>query len=309
MSYTHLTINERNKIEVLLKENYSVANIAKILGYHRSTIYREINCLNVKYSAHAADKISKENSKRKGRKTKFSSCLKELIEDRLKKTWSPEQIVGRELKGKLTFKTIYNWFNKKLLENVKNPLIKNRKIKKQEETRGKFNIGESIKNRDGDINLRKEIGHWEIDTVVSARGKSKGCLATFAERKSRFYVALKMKDRSSKSMLEAIEKLTKNLPANIFKTMTSDRGKEFSCFKEVEELGIKFYFADAYNAGQRGTNENSNGLLRRFYPKKTDLSKINESELEEVLYLLNSRPRKCLNYATPFEIILQEIKF
>lgn len=80
-------------------------------------------------------------------------------------------------------------------------------------------------------------------------------------------------------MLEAIEKLTKNLLANIFKTMTSDRGKEFSCFKEVEELGIKFYFADAYNAGQRGTNENSNGLLRRFYSKKTDLSKIKERKV------------------------------
>lgn len=89
--------------------------------------------------------------------------------------------------------------------------------------------------------------------------------------------------------------------------MTSDRGKEFSCFKEVEKMGIKFSFADAYNAGQRGTNENLNGALRKFYPKGTDLAKVDEKELQEVLFLINSRPRKCLNYATPFKIILQQL--
>lgn len=309
MSYKQLTINERNKIEVLLKEKYSVAKISMILGYHRSTIYREINRSKEKYSAQCADKNSKLKSKQKGRKTKYTITLGNLIIDRSLKTWSPEQIIGRELKGILSFKTIYNWFNNGILKKVQNPLVKKRKTRNQKETRGKFNIGESIKNRDKNINLREEIGHWEIDTVVSGRGKSKGCLATFAERKSRFYIALKMKDRSSESMNEAIKKLTKNLQQDIFKTMTSDRGKEFSCFKEIEKMGIKFYFADAYSAGQRGTNENSNGLLRRFYPKGTDLAKIDEAELLEVLFLLNSRPRKCLNYATPFEIILQEIKF
>lgn len=309
MSYRHLTINERNKLEVLLKENYSVSNIAKILGYHRSTIYREINRLNGEYLADFADKISIENSKLKGRKTKFSVHLKELILDRLKKTWRPEQIVGRELKGKLSFKTIYNWINKGILEKKKNPLVRRKKTNNSKEARGKFNIGRSIAEREKNIELREEVGHWEIDSIVSSRGKSKGCLATFVERKTRFYVAIKMKDRSAESMFEAIKTLTKNLPAILFKTMTSDRGKEFACFKEVEELGIKFYFADPYKAGQRGSNENSNGLLREFYPKKTDLSKVSDEELIEVLYLLNSRPRKCLNYATPFEMILQEINF
>ena len=110
-------------------------------------------------------------------------------------------------------------------------------------------------------------------------------------------------------MLEAIKQLTSNIPKEAFKTFTSDRGKEFSCWKEVEEMGIDFYFADPYCLWQRGGNENSNGLLREFYPKKTDISKVETEDLLRTLMLINSRPRKCLNYATPFEKFLHEIKF
>ena len=129
------------------------------------------------------------------------------------------------------------------------------------------------------------------------------------ELKTRFYVAIKMKDRSKNSMLEAIKQLTANIPEEAFKTFTSDRGKEFSCWEEVEKLGIKFYFSDPYCSWQRGCNENSNGLLREFYPKKTDISKIDTEDLIRTLMLINSRPRKCLNYATPFEKFLHEISF
>ena len=101
-------------------------------------------------------------------------------------------------------------------------------------------------------------------SVVSARGESKACFATFVELKTRFYVAIKMPDRSKNSMLEAIKQLTSNIPKEAFKTFTSDRGKEFSCWKKVEEMGIDFYFADPYCSWQRGCNENSNGLLREF---------------------------------------------
>ena len=110
--------------------------------------------------------------------------------------------------------------------------------------------------------------------------KNKGCLATFAKRKIRFYIVIKI----------------------------SDRGKEFACWKEVKKMRNPFYFADAYSAWKRGTNENSNGLLRKFYPKKTDLEKISETELKKVLNLLNSRPRKCLNYVTNREKFLYELE-
>ncbi|WP_035420524.1 IS30 family transposase, partial [Hutsoniella sourekii] len=102
--------------------------------------------------------------------------------------------------------------------------------------------------------------------------------------------------------------LCDSFPLKALKTFTSDRGKEFACYPKVEEKGIDFYFADAYSAWQRGSNENSNGLLREFFPKKTDLARINLRDLYEALWLLNNRPRKCLGFKTPFEILMHELE-
>lgn len=308
MSHKYLTINERNKIEVLLKENYSVNKISKIIGVHRSTIYREIKRCHSVYDASIAQKDFLSNSKKKGRNLKACKNLISLIQNRLKKTWSPEQIIGRELKGKLAFKTIYNWIYSGIIKIELTHLRRKGKTRKPRETRGKFNIGSSIDKRPKHVKTREEFGHWELDTVVSSRGKSKGCLATFAERKTRFYIAIKISDRSKTSMLQAIKKLMSYYPKEALKSFTSDRGKEFACWKEVENMGIPFYFTDAYSAWQRGTNENSNGLLREFYPKKTDLAKISEKELKKGLNLINSRPRKCLNYVTSGEKFLYELE-
>ena len=116
-------------------------------------------------------------------------------------------------------------------------------------------------------------GSSELDTVVSSRGKSKGCLATFLERKTRFYLAFKIPDRTAKAMFSAIEQLCKLFPKEALKTFTSDRGKEFACYPLVENLGISFFFADAYTSWQRGSNENANGLLREYFPKKNRSSR------------------------------------
>ena len=180
---------------------------------------------------------------------------------------------------------------------------------KTKETRGKFNIGKTIEERPSEVSTKEVFGHWEVDPVVSSRGESKACFATFVELKTRFYVVMKLEDRSKSSMLEAIKQLTTSIPKGAFKTFTSDRGKEFSCWEEVEKMGIDFYFADPYCSWQRGCNENSNGLLREFYPKKTDISKIETEDLIRTLMLINSRQRTCLNYATPFEKFLHEISF
>ena len=116
-------------------------------------------------------------------------------------------------------------------------------------------------------------GSSELDTVVSSRGKSKGCLATFLERKTRFYLAFKIPNRTAKSMFSAIEQLCNLFPKEALKTFTSDRGKEFACYPLVENLGISFFFADAYTSWQRGSNENANGLLREYFPKKNRSSR------------------------------------
>ena len=280
MSYKYITINERNKIEVLNNEGYSARKIAKILWFHHSTINRELARCNDIYEASYSEEGYRKKSKTKSRKTKISDSLKEIIESCLLKTWSPEQIIGRKLKSKLSLKTIYNWIYKDLIDVPLSTLRRKVKSRKPKDNRGKFNIGKSISERPKIVKKRTEFGHWELDTIVSSRSNSKGCMATFAEIKTGMYIAIKIKDRSQSSMFEAIKKLVKNLPKGCFKSFTSDRGKEFGCYRQVEEeLKIDFYFVDPYSAWQRGTNKNSNDLLREFYPKKTDLALVDEEDL------------------------------
>lgn len=162
-----------------------------------------------------------------------------------------------------------------------------------------------------EVSLMKQSSiarEWELDTMVSSRGQSKGCLATFIERKTRFYLAIKIENRSASEMYRAIYSLIQHFPSNTFKSFTVYRGKEFACYAQVEEkLGIPVYFADSYSSWCIGSNENGNGLLREFFPKKTDLAKITEEELNEALSLIHHRPRKCLNWKTSFELFYEEV--
>ena len=307
MSHKYLTLNERNKIEVLHKEGYSSRRISKILGFHHSTISRELKRCKGTYKAIDADKDKRYKSSHKGRKTKYTDTIKNIILNKLNSKWSPEQIASTVLARIVSFKTIYNWIYSGFIEFDLSKLRRKGKSRKSKETRGRFNIGTSIRKRPNIVKKRVEFGHWELDTVVSSRGKNKGCFATFVEMKSRFYIALPMKDRSKDSMLEAMKKLIGSLPKFALKSFTSDRGKDFAYYKEIENMGIDFYFADPYSAWQRGSNENSNGLLREYYPKKTDLAKIEVEDLIKNIMELNNRPRKCLNYQTPFEIFMHEL--
>ena len=169
-----------------------------------------------------------------------------------------------------------------------------------------------IKKRHKEVYNRNTFGHQEADTVESGRidhqRKSKYCFVTLAERKSRFYICKLLPDRKEENVTKAIIELLNEFPQELLKTITCDRGKEFADWKKIEEsLNCDMYFADPYCAWQKGTNENSNGLLREYYPKRMDLSKTNNIELKEKLDLLNNRPRKCINYKTPNELINQYI--
>ncbi|MDY4022119.1 IS30 family transposase [Staphylococcus borealis] len=311
MSYIHLTITERASIEILRKENYSLRAIAKRLNRSVSTISREIkrNKSIHNYVAETAQTNYETRKKNCGRPSKLTNELINTIIHHLKLHWSPEQIVGRLLQKKVCFKTIYRWINANSFTLDLFPYLRQKgKRQRPKETRGRFNIGKSISQRPKDIKKRNSFGHWEADTVVSSRGKSKGCLATFAERKSRYYICFLMPDRSSKSMEVAIKQLISSLPNNAVKTITVDRGKEFSCYKNIEsQFEVDIYFAEPYSAWQRGTNENSNGLLREFFPKKTDLAKVTQEELDYALNSINHRPRKCLNWKTSYEIFNSEL--
>ena len=199
--------------------------------------------------------------------------LIEYIENGLNKTWSPEQRAGRlrlEYKDnksiKIGFKTIYRWiYINIVVKGDVNKLRRKGKSLKPKETRGKFNIGKSIKNRPKDVRKRESLGHWELDTVVSSRGKSKACLSTFVERKSRYLIVQVMENRKSTTLKFHCFKVFEPISSNLVKTFTVDRGKEFAGYNEIEKkLNIDVYFADPYSSWQRGTNKNTNGLLREF---------------------------------------------
>ena len=314
MNYKHITTNERCCIANFLSLGLSLRKIAKHLNRNVSTISREVkrNSTNGKYLAHIACENYAKNRKNCGAKGKSSNpTLIKYIEDGLEKTWSPEQIAGRlrldyqdDKSMKIGFKTIYRWLYQKIIAkgNV-NRLRRKGKSLKPKETRGKFNIGKSIKDRPKEVRKRETIGHWELDTVVSSRGKSKSCLSTFVERKSRFLIAQVMENRKSSTFNFHCFTAFKDIPTNLIKTFTVDRGKEFAGYVDIENtLNIDVYFADAYASWQRGTNENTNGLLREFYPKKFDFSSINQKELDNIVTIINNRPRKCLGYKTPAEV-------
>ena len=205
---------------------------------------------------------------------------------------------------KIGFKTIYRWMYKNII--VKGDVKKLRrkgKSLKPKETRGKFNIGKSIKNRPKAVRKRVNIGHWELDTVVSSRGKSKACLSTFVERKSRYLIAQVMDNRKSATFNLHCFKAFEPISNELIKTFTVDRGKEFAGYNEIENrLNTDVYFADPYASWQRGTNENINGLLREIYPKRFDFSTITQNELDVVVNIINNRPRKCLGYKTTVEV-------
>lgn len=310
MSYHHLTTFERGRIQELLSLGYSHRHIAQKLHRHRSCIDREFlrNATSISYVGEAAQLAYETRRKSSVPKGKCADDLVAIIEDKLLATWSPEQIANTVTLGLVSFRTIYNWLYSGKLTNTSVTALRQKGKRRKAEKRGKFSMGTPISERPKEVKSRTTFGHWELDSMVSSRGESRGCFATFVERKSRLYTAFKIPDRTAVSMQTAITQLYNILPTGAFKTGTTDRGKEFACHTAIQaQLGLKLYFADAYSSWQRGSNENSNGLLREFYPKKTNLALVSQVDLTYNLFLINSRPRKCLAWKSPIQVFLHEV--
>ena len=311
MHYTHFTIEERCCLREYYKKGYSYRKIAKLLGRNVSSVSRELrrNCTHMyeipSYYPHTAQKKSKLRRSYCHRGMYHSPELLAYIEDRLLATWSPEQIASSSAPfGKMpSWRTIYRWiYDKYLLNGNLKVLRRKGKSHGTKETRGKYNTGKTIRKRDKSVYKRKEAGHWEMDTVVSGQGKSKTCFATLAERKTRFYIAIKIPDRRAETMANAVISALSEYPKELVKTITCDRGAEFANWQTIErELKCQVYFADPYCAWQKGTNENCNGLLREFYPKGRNLSRVSPKTLKRNLALINARPRKVLNFISATE--------
>ena len=316
MSYSHFSIEERVCIQHLFVQGVSVRQIAKELARSPSSISREIkrnshdvNEFGYSYSVKRAENEYKKRTSKAHNIVQFPLEVIQIIEQRIKETWSPEQIAAfYKSDGFPCYKTIYKWINEGTIVNGNKSLLRRKGKGGWHETRGKATKGKSIRKRDKRIYKRADYGHWELDTVVSGMGKSKACFITLVERKSRFYKAIKSPNRHADVVARLIIDYLKQFPSELVKTITTDNGKEFAEWKQIEkELNCDVYFCDTFCAWQKGSNENSNGLLREFFPKGYNLSRYNQAYIDKKVKLINNRPRKCNNWISPSKLMSEAI--
>ena len=320
MGYGHLTIDERESILKMRSEEKDMTDIAKQLGRNKGTISRELS-RNIsstgEYKPHLAQRYyrKRRTESKEPYLLEENGQLRRYVAGKLKKYLSPEQISGRieidypdDIRMRVSPLTIYSWIQRdkeaggKFYTYLRQGHRKRRKKKGSSRTQGQIPDRRPISDRPKVVESREDVGHWEGDTVV---GKSHGSfVATHVERKSRYLLVGKADDKTAESVNAITKQLFRKIPKSKRKTMTFDNGKEFAGFKELENaVGFCCYFADPYSSYQRGTNENTNGLLRQFFPKGTDFNQISEKEIDKVAALINNRPRKCLNYRTPHEVL------
>ena len=317
MSYYHLTMEERASIAHLHNQCISLRQIANAIGRNVSTIKRELNRNYTPNKDGTKDYFPCSSQKRYEKRkseahniVQFPLEIVQIIEQRIKETWSPEQIAAfYKDQGFPCYKTIYKWINEGTIINGNKNLLRRKGKGGWYETRGKFNKGKSIRKRDKKIYKRADYGHWELDTVVSGHHtKSKACLITLVERKSRFYKAIKSPNRNADIVARLIIDYLKQFPTELVKTITTDNGKEFAEWKRIEkELNCEVYFCDTFCAWQKGSNENTNGLLREFFPKGYNLSRFTQSYIDKRVDLINNRPRKCNNWISPSRLMYEAI--
>ncbi len=322
-NYKRLTFNERLVIQTLWGHlGITKTEIARRLNRHKSTICREINRWTKekkdKYSAQLAHWYAEEQYASKHFKDKLTSNekLREYVFLNLK-DWTPEQIAGRirleypnNQSMRISHEAIYSFIYRHPQGNINKKLIKllpqKRSYRRRHyTTRGvsKHKITDtiSIDQRPAYINDRSEIGHWEGDLMIGLKQAS--AIATLVERKTRSTIILKLKDRRTETVTEEMKKALSSLPIKLIQSMTYDNGFEMANHKWLtQKTGMKIFFAHPYSSWERGTNENTNGLIRRYFPKGTDFNKVTYKELRELQDKLNNRPRKVLGYRTPIEL-------
>jgi IS30 family transposase len=306
---SHLTFEERQVLYRLNKAKRPKPEIAAILGRDRSTIYRELNrnAGGRGYRPQQAQRKADERRLACRREPKMNDPeLKNYAKRSLKKAWSPDQIAGRARKEFprsrrrwVSHQTIYNWLAAEASE-LRVHLRRGRR-RSQPETRGRIAHGVDIEGRPKTVDAKRRYGDWEGDTVVSP-GRRSG-VVTMVERKSQYLRVRKTTSLKSPPTMRAACRGLGDLPADLRRTMTLDNGKEFAHHQVLtNRLGLGVYFAKPYASWQRGLNENTNGLLRQFFPKGTDFARISRRQVARAERLLNERPRRSLGYQTPSEV-------
>ena len=320
-------MNEREEISRMLTQDCSFQSIAKQLGRYVSTISREIragSCNKYTYRAGQAQRRAQRNSgkrKKNKRKLNINRKLKRYIHKELRLKWSPVQIAEElekdyplNMEMRLAPETIYTYLyvlpRGSLKKDLLSCLRQNRKRRHKQSRGVRFerNIEDilNIEERPKEVEGRIIPGHWEGDLIVGKNNRS--ALGTLVERTTRTTILVPVKSRGADDVVKAFAKKIKKLPQQMKLSMTYDQGREMAQHKLFTNItGVKVYFAHPRSPWERGTNENTNGLIRQFFPKGTDFNKISRYEVKKAQHLLNGRPRKALGFQKPYEVFNQLI--
>lgn len=329
----HLSKEERETINALLNQGYSYRKIANYIGVSPQTVVNEVNRGTVRQKKKINGKISyfevydptyaHERYKQKRllchRPIKFQtvrSFLAEFVEAFKRFKFSPDAFVGEAKRNQSFFKdemvcttTLYKYIDQNLLEVKNIDLVRKISIKKRKKASKAPNkrlYGESIENRPDTVESREEFGHFEIDTVIGKKAGSESVLLTLTERKTRYEIIKVIDGKDTDSVTYAINQIINEFGENIFQSITADNGSEFANLATVLNGRTKVYYTHPYASSERGTNENHNGIIRRFLAKGESIDSKDRRTLESIADIMNELPRKILNYQRPREAFQQE---
>lgn len=315
MKYRQLTSHDRYILGALKTQGTPVQQIAQLLGFHRSTIYRELernSCHHTDgaYRPSKAERRTRARRSRSRRNQHYGDADFHIVRHFLRKKWSPEQIVGHIrrfglMQRRMSHETIYQyiWRDKAIGGNLWRYLRQSPKQRRKRyrayDSRGRLADKRHISERPKSVESRRTKGHWEIDTVMGHG--SNDCIVTLHERKTGFVLIGKLKDRTTSSLNKRTTALVRRFP-DAFKTITADNGTEFHQYRLIEhQTAVRFYFATPHHSWERGSNENTNGLIRQYLPKGKSMKKLTQQQCDAIAYSLNTRPRKRLDFKTPEE--------
>lgn len=312
LSYSHYTLEERKYLQKLLEEGYGVRQIARALGRAPSSVSREINRNKSRNGYHhwraQIQAICRRRQSHPLKRLDEGTELGDYVREKLSLYWSPECIAEtwRRLHpdDPVGFCTIYRWLKRNALQGFSRRTHLRRRGKKIQTRNANYNTihpDRLIADWPEEILNRLRLGDWEGDTVSGAVGK--GRIVTFVDRKSRFLCAALLKSKRPDDTFQAVLKALNGVPV---RSVSLDNGSEFAWFRKMEaSLDAPVFFAKPHAPWERGSNENVNGLLRFFFPKGCDFLAVTDDELQAVVDLVNSRPRKCLDWFSPADIFFR----
>jgi len=319
MPYKHFTPEQKNQLSVLLRTKVKKKEIAKLLRKDRTTLWRERKRgegVNGKYYIRKSERLAKEKrikANARFKKIENDKHLRKYILKKIRKYWSPEQIAGKwndnHKRKHIGKDTIYKYIYTKRKDLVKYLRCQKGKYRRRYGTRIREKEREKLKKRRIDerpkeVELKLKIGHWEGDTIL---GKDKQHILTHVERKSGLVLADKLERATAEATKQKTINRFRKIPKEKKLTITYDNGSSFSDYELTErKTGTTIYFAYPYHSWERGCNENANGLLRQFFPKKMAFATITQKDIQKAVKLLNHRPRKRLKFKTPYEVFYEK---